>query len=106
MLSIAVSIHRSDPPELDVTSLSFVAVERSREPYPSTFMQEVSLGEVEGDIHLPVSLLRGPTTNTKSSRRGKEETKPRIVGSGTMEYARKSDLSAEENPCNWTGEAP
>ena len=34
---IAVLIHRSGPSKLNTTSLSFVAVKRSREPFPSTF---------------------------------------------------------------------
>ena len=65
----------------------------------------MNLGEVEGETHLPVSLVwRDVVTNAKSSRRGKEEIKLKIFESGTAERIRGSDLRVEKRPCNWTRE--
>ena len=64
----------------------------------------MNLGEVEGEIHVSASLSWDVLINAKSSRRGKEDMKSKIFEGGIADRIRKSDLRAEENPCNWTRE--
>ena len=59
----------------------------------------MNIGEVEGEIHSPVSSLWDPVINIKSSRRGKEEMKLKISGPA-VGYSKESVLRVGENPCN------
>jgi len=66
----------------------------------------VSLGEVEGVLH-PSSLRPGPTdSKARSSRRGKEQTRPKTSEFGKPPTARRSDLRAGEKPRNETRDSP
>jgi len=48
----------------------------------SNLREPASLGEVEGGFHSPLIRLWPKETNVKSSRRGKDQTRPNISESG------------------------
>ena len=66
----------------------------------------VSLGEVEGVVHCPSLCPREMEDNARSSRRGKEQMRPKISESGRVAKSKRRDLRTGDNPCNGTRVIP
>jgi len=68
----------------------------------------VNLGELTGVLHLspPRWEQRRGETNTRSSRRGKEQMRPKTFEFGRRVKTKRSDLMTGENPCKGTRETP
>lgn len=64
----------------------------------------MNLGEVEVLLHATCLSRRARDINARSSRRGKEQARLKIVEFGREAKVRRRDLMAGENPSNGTRE--
>ena len=64
----------------------------------------LSLGEVEGVLHLPPLWSKPSKANVRSSRRGREQIRPKTSEFSRWGDLRRSDLIAGDNPYSGTRE--